>query len=77
MQSAGVTKDKTRRPATRRTGVKRSGDDICRLGEALNARSADVVALTVARTAESGVRDAEVMNLPSLKAGVSLTPLRA
>src|ERR1039457_4592528 len=62
VQSAGLTKGKARKPAARRASVKRSGDDIRRLGEALDARSADVVAMTVARTAESGeVRDTQVV----------------
>jgi diguanylate cyclase (GGDEF)-like protein len=62
VQPAGLTRGKVRKPAARRTAVKLPADDICRLGEALNTRSADVVALTVARTAESGeVRDAAVV----------------
>lgn len=53
-QPTGLTKGKTRRSAPRRAAVKWYGDDVRRLGEALNARSADVVELTVARTAEDG-----------------------
>jgi hypothetical protein len=61
-QPTGLTKGKSRKSAARRATVERSGDDVRRLGEALNARSADVVELTVARTAESGeVRDAPVV----------------